>query len=468
MSPNIFVFFSLLAILFVRPVLSITSYANDFIDPAYIIAKSFNTTTDKAQGTVIDWANNLNLDGPWSVVNKTATPPSGDKHDYMSWAPYSWPDCSSVGNTTALSDEEVWTTCPYVTRDGEFNPDVGLVTDSNAFQAMSDAVLYSALAWVLGNQTAYATTAAMQIRTWFLDTATAMNPNLDYGQMKRGPTGQTGAHTGVLDLKCMTKVANAILILRDSGSTEWTSELDSQMVEWTKKYISWLQTASIAQEEGSADNNHGTFYYNQLASLQILANDKNGAYQTIKTYFEKQYLSQIDAQGDQPLESARTRPFHYRAYNLAAMITNARLGTYIGFNAWTLPTSAGSTIQTAADHAMSLSAASEQESELYPVVAAVGAVYGDPDNKYAGYLKQREYNYAIQPYFLWNQPLSDSGYTRTTGGKASASATTTTHKSGATHKSSASDTSGDVALTHGRTVFQAGIVAILAVSAFVL
>src|SRR5262245_32040058 len=30
--------------------------------------------------------------GPFSVTTKEATPPSGDKHDYMSQAPYFWPD----------------------------------------------------------------------------------------------------------------------------------------------------------------------------------------------------------------------------------------------------------------------------------------------------------------------------------------------------------------------------------------
>src|SRR5258705_13948516 len=29
---------------------------------------------------------------PPSVVSKETTPPSGDKHDYMSQAPYFWPD----------------------------------------------------------------------------------------------------------------------------------------------------------------------------------------------------------------------------------------------------------------------------------------------------------------------------------------------------------------------------------------
>src|SRR5262249_1751712 len=33
--------------------------------------------------------------GPFSVVEKTNVPPSGDKHDYMSIGPYFWPDPGS-------------------------------------------------------------------------------------------------------------------------------------------------------------------------------------------------------------------------------------------------------------------------------------------------------------------------------------------------------------------------------------
>ena len=33
-------------------------------------------------------------DGPFTIMNKGVTPPSGDKHDYMSQAPYFWPDPS--------------------------------------------------------------------------------------------------------------------------------------------------------------------------------------------------------------------------------------------------------------------------------------------------------------------------------------------------------------------------------------
>lgn len=70
--------------------------------------------------------------------------------------------------------------------------------------------------------------------------------------------------------------------------------------------------------------------------------------------------------------------------------------------------------------------------ELYPDVAAVAATYGDPDGKYAAFLAGKDNTYPSEPYFLWDQPLSDSNLaaaTPTAGGPATS---TSASKSGAT------------------------------------
>jgi hypothetical protein len=95
-------------------------------------------------------------------------------------------------------DPLVWVTCPYYTRDGLFNPDGRLVNDTGHFQAMSDAVLYNAISWVITGSSTYSTNVANFVNTWFIDPSSAMNPNLNYAQMPRGPNGQNGTHTGVL------------------------------------------------------------------------------------------------------------------------------------------------------------------------------------------------------------------------------------------------------------------------------
>lgn len=66
------------------------------------------------------------------------------------------------------------------------------------FDSMANAVLYNSLAWAIAGDSVYSTRVATYIKAWFLDTDTYMNPNLNYAQMQRGPTGQQGTHTGIL------------------------------------------------------------------------------------------------------------------------------------------------------------------------------------------------------------------------------------------------------------------------------
>ncbi|KAF8910568.1 alginate lyase-domain-containing protein [Gymnopilus junonius] len=429
------------------PVFGQTAYANDFVDPNYIVAGNFDTHTGRAQQTVISWAQRLAVGGPWSVINKTATPPSGDKHDYMSWAPYWWPDCSGVGNTTALSAEQIWTTCPYKSHDGQFNPDVRLVNNVGDFQDLSEAVYYSTVAWVIGNKvnTSFETNAVQSIRTWFLDPDTKMNPNLNYGQIIRGPNSKGGDHTGVLDLKGMTKIVNAILILRKAGSTAWTTDLDNQMTAWTKEYINWLTTADIAVQERDATNNHGSFYYNQLTAVNLLINDMAGAKDSSNAYFNGIYLNQIAANGEQPLEANRTRPYHYRCYNLAAMITNARLAKYVDPSStfWNKTSAAGGTIKSALDFALTVSPSTSGETsyaeELYPNAAAIASVYGDASGNYLNFLKKADAEFIEQPYILWDQPFADDVSTGIATSAATRKATSTSAAS--QHKPSTSQDS---------------------------
>ena len=66
--------------------------------------------------------------GPFSVTSKAITPPSGDKHDYMSQAPYFWPDPNRPNG---------W---PYIRRDGERNPEIEKITDHRVMDQMGVAL----------------------------------------------------------------------------------------------------------------------------------------------------------------------------------------------------------------------------------------------------------------------------------------------------------------------------------------
>ncbi|KAF8495468.1 chondroitin AC/alginate lyase [Russula emetica] len=442
-----------LALLAVRSIADLNvayiSYYNDFIEPSYILDKNWSGTTVVAQQSIIQWADWLAAQGPWSVTTSKPFPASSNNtHDYLSWAPYYWPNCTGVGNTTQLTPQQVWVTCPYYRLDGESNPDTHTIDNRGAFVNMSDAVLYNALAWAINGSSHYATNVASWINTWFIANDTYMNPNLNYSQVVRGPgqTSRTGRSSGVIDLKCMVKVVNAVLVLRAGQPPGWTSAIDSGLVNWTKSYIKWLTSSQIALAAAVAPNNHGSYYYSQLAALQILVNDTAGANATIQKYFSTLYKKQISADGEQPFEAVRTRPYHYRSFNIAAMITNARLGSHLGFDAWNLTTSSGSTIKSALDFTMSVpislgtgnnnssSNSSEEDTTtmllFLPSVGTSAIVYGDEDGgdtrgRYVTFLESEEVNYPAQPWFFWDQPLDDSGWVSAHSGSGGPGATTT-------------------------------------------
>jgi hypothetical protein len=224
----------------------------------------------------------------------------------------------------------------------------------------------------------------------------------------------------------MAKITSAILYFRKQKIAAWTDEVDSAMVNWTEQFITWLTTNTLGIQERDSVNNHGSFYFNQLATLQILVKDIKGANTTLGDYFSGIYMNQISANGEQPFEAARTRPFHYRCYNLNAMVVNAQIGAYLGYDGWNHKTKNGSTIQTAADYTMTVPPGTEAADELWIGVAGVAAAYGDPDGKYAAFLANQSSTYPAQPFYYWDQPLSNSNLLTTTPPGPDSNGTSTT------------------------------------------
>ena len=102
---------------------------------------------------------------PPSVMQKSKTPPSGDKHDYLSVAPYFWPDPARSNGL------------PYVRHDGKVNPESrDGAFDHGRVRLMASTVETLALGYYFTGKEAYAEHAARCLRVWFLDSATRMNP----------------------------------------------------------------------------------------------------------------------------------------------------------------------------------------------------------------------------------------------------------------------------------------------------
>jgi len=111
------------------------------------------------------------------------------------------------------------------------------------------------------------------------------------------------------------------------------------------------------------------------------------------------------------------------------MILNAKLGDYLGLNFWNTSTKAGGNIQKANDFTMlqqlNTTDGDGPAWELYPSIAAVASKYGDPDGKYAAFMANADNTYPAKPYFLFNQPFSDSNLAAATPTPTAGSPTAT-------------------------------------------
>lgn len=261
---------------------------------------------------------------PVSVMQKTGMPPSGDRHDYMSLAPYFWPDPSRPDGL------------PYINKDGLVNPEVRAYTDKINLSKLCENVYILALAYYFSNEEKYAEHAARLLRVWFLDTATRMNPNLNYGQAVKGVTD--GRAAGLIDSRHFIFLIDGIDLLKTSRS--WTAQDQASIKEWFSAFLDWMRTSKIGLDEMHAKNNHGVWYDAQSLAIALFV-DSIALAGRIALSAADRLDKQMDTSGLFPLELARTTSLHYSVFILNAFIVVAELSERTSVNLWTHSTPSG-------------------------------------------------------------------------------------------------------------------------------
>ena len=320
---------------------------------------------------------------PPSVMQKTKVPPSGDKHDYMSIAPYFWPNPATKDGL------------PYVRKDGKVNPESRAEAANDTLRArlVGTTVETLALGYYFTRDEKYAEHAAKVLRTWFLDPASKMTPHFRFAQAIPGVNDGRG--TGLIEARGLADAADAASLL--AGSKHWSAADQQALLAWGEIYFEWLLGSKNGQDERAAKNNHGTWYDVQAVKWALVLGRKGKAKELCVAAGAGRIGVQVDSDGKQPLELVRTASFSYSCFNLLALARLADLSEHAGVDLWHHKTSDGRSIRAALDFLVpylgknpkpwTLQQIHESKpDEVLPVLRAAALVYGD--DRYESLLKE--------------------------------------------------------------------------------
>ncbi len=270
-----------------------------------------------------------------TVMDKPVTPPSGDRHDYMSMGRYWWPNPDTADGL------------PYVRRDGYSNPELEKY-DRIRLGTMSKSVVRLAVAAYLSGNFEYGRKAVSILDTWFLSPRTKMNPNMNFGQTIPGHNEGKGRGEGVLDTYSLVELVDAILLLDHDGFMP--RKKMASLRGWFDEYSRWMTGSEIGLEEMNAPNNHGLAYDVQLAVFAAFAGNDTLARTTIGDFPSKRLFVQVERDGAQPLELARTTGFGYSVFNITHMLDMSFVARNFGLDIFGAENVDGRSIKAAIDY----------------------------------------------------------------------------------------------------------------------
>lgn len=271
---------------------------------------------------------------PLTVIEKKIVPPSGDKRDYLSIAPYFWPDPSKPDGI------------PYLRKDGRVNPDArNEASDNYRMNRMLSAISTLSAAYQKSKDEAFARQASLLIRAWFLDPKTGMKPNLNFAQGIPGKVD--GRCFGIIEGINLLKAARASTQLE--GSPHWTDQDDKSLRDWMNQYLEWLLNSPLGKEESSRENNHGTCFDLQVVRLANFLGREEVSKRILSGVAAKRIDVQIMPDGSQPEELKRTKSLDYSRLNLKFLTDLAREGAKYDIDLWNYQSKDGRSIRKALD-----------------------------------------------------------------------------------------------------------------------
>jgi hypothetical protein len=325
-----------------------------------------------------------------SVMDKKQIPPSGDKHDFLSLAPFHWPDDTKPNGI------------PYIYRDGQLNPEASQVPDRENLGKMIGRVKILSVAYYYTGDTDYANKTSELLRTWFINNDTRMNPSLQYSEVITGKNN--GTRSGIIAANYFPMVLDAIRLIEDSSA--WSND-DQQAIEiWFNDYLEWLLHSNFGNKESRQLNNHGTWFDVQASSIAMFLNRTEITRNILENNMNKLISEKIRPDGTQPFELERRTSLNYHIFNLLGFFNLAIVGSNIGIDLWNYVTPEGSGLKKALDYLLPFASGNEtwhytqikpiDKDGLQDLICQAAVNYKDNDSYIKAYRSLEQLNITMQ------------------------------------------------------------------------
>jgi len=268
--------------------------------------------------------------GPWSVTFASRTAISGDPHDYFSEGTYWWPNPEDPDG-------------PYIRRDGEHNPD-NFDEHVNALRELGYTVLDLVNAGYYLEEEKYLDRAAHLLDVWFVNEETRMNPDMRYGQGIKGICD--GRFIGLIDLHPTVTIAHALGFL--SGNEKYAATV-AGVKQWMNEMLDWLLIPDgFGWQELHNGNNHSGWCLAHMLCYAAL-NDRVDVVRQMADFYKETIMEQIEADGNMPMETARTNSFGYNVFGRTPLVVCCEVAAKFGIDLWHCVNSKGASFETAMD-----------------------------------------------------------------------------------------------------------------------
>lgn len=161
-----------------------------------------------------------------------------------------------------------------------------------------------------------------------------MYPNFNYTQVVPSNNKIKGNSYGVIDMYWLIPIINSIQLLKLSQGIK--KETYILLQNWFSQLLQWSQTSEIGIKGSKLSNNIGSAFDVTIASIAHFVGQTHIAKKILYNFKQRRIDQQIQINGAQPKELARTNSISYSIANLRYMMDMQAIAkitdTYIDFN----------------------------------------------------------------------------------------------------------------------------------------